>query len=161
MNISVPFREYNTVVAPEWIDFNQHMNVLYYSHVMFGAHTYFSRHLGLDENYVQRTGCGKNVVESHLVYERELLEGDRIEVVSRLLGVDDKRIHVSHEIYNVDRNYRAAIGEQLDIHVDLRVRRAASFPPEVRARLEAIAQEYAKWPPLDKIGRRVTMKRPR
>ena len=158
---SVPFRNYKTVVAPEWIDVNNHMNVLYYSHVMFGAHAHFSRYLDLGEEYVHRTGCGKNVVESHLVYERELLEGDRIEVVSRVLGVGDKRIHFSHEIYNVDRNYRAAIGEQLDIHVDLTTRRAAPFPSDVRARLEAVAQQYAQLPPLDKIGRRVTIERPR
>ncbi|HEY3698626.1 MAG TPA: thioesterase family protein [Spongiibacteraceae bacterium] len=158
--IAAPFREYKTVVAPEWIDANNHMNVLYYSHVIFGAHAMFSRHLGIGEDYVHATGCGKSVVESHIVYERELLRGDRIEVASRLLGVGDKRVHFYHEIFNVDRGYRAAVGEQLDIHVDLNTRRASPFPHAMRARLEAIAQVHAQLPAADKVGRRVTIEKP-
>ncbi len=159
MNSAAPFREYAITVAPEWIDENGHMNVLYYSHVVFAANVAFSRYLQLDESYVHSTGFGINVVESHLVYERELLLGDRIEVASRLLAVDNKRIHIYHEVFNVERNYRAAVGEQLNIHVDLTARRAANFPDAERVRLEGIARLHAQLPTPDKSGRSVAMVR--
>lgn len=158
--IPAPFRQYSTVVAPDWIDVNEHMNARYYTIVIYNAHALFSEYVGIGEEYVRNNRCGKSVVESHLIYERELLLGDRIEVASRLLAVSDKRLHFYHEVFNVDRGYRAAVGEQLDIHVDLTARRASPLPADLRARLETIAAAHSQLPAPDKIGRCVTMARP-
>jgi acyl-CoA thioester hydrolase len=111
--IPAPFRQYSTVVPPEWIDINDHMNARYYTIVIYNAHSLFSEYIGFGESYVQASRCGKSVVESHLIYERELRVGDRIEVASRLLEVSGKRLHFYHEIFNVDKGYRAAVGEPL------------------------------------------------
>ena len=157
MNFPVPFREFKTVVPPEWIDANGHMSARYYSLLVFDAHWLFSDAIGLGSAYIRERGLGKNIVEGHMVYERELLEGDHIEVSSRLLAVSDKGVHIAHEIFNVDRGYRAAISEELDIHVDLNTRRSAPFPHDVREQLNAIVQQFAQLPPLDKIGRHVAM----
>lgn len=157
--IAAPFREYSTVVPPEWIDMNDHMNARYYTIVIYNAHALFSQAIGFTEEYVNTRRCGKSVVESHLVYERELRVGDRIEVASRLLAVGEKRLHFYHEVFNADKGYRAAIGEQLDIYVDLNTRRAANIPTEFFAHLKSIAAEHEKLPAPDKIGRHVTMER--
>lgn len=157
--IETPFRRYSTVVPPEWIDVNEHMNARYYTIVIYNAHSLFSEYIGVGENYVQATRCGKSVVESHLIYERELRVGDRIEVATRLLAVGEKRMHFYHEVFNVEQGYRAAVGEQLDIHVDLTSRRAAPLPLDLFASLQAIAQAHATLPAPDKIGRSVTMER--
>lgn len=157
MSVPVPFCEFKTAVRPEWIDANGHMSARYYSLVIFDAHWQFSDAVGLGTAYIRERGLGKNIVEGHMVYERELLEGERIEVRSRLLAVSDKGAHFAHEIFNADRGYRAAIWEELDIHVDLSTRRAAPFPREVREQLDAIVQQFAQLPPLDKIGRCVSM----
>ena len=159
MNFSGPFREYSTVVPPEWIDMNDHMNARYYTIVIYNAHALFSQAIGFTEDYVNTAHSGKSVVESHLVYERELRVGDRIEVATRLLAVSEKRMHFYHEVFNADKGYRAAVGEQLDIHVDLNTRSAAPIPPEFFAHLSAIAAEHAKLSPPDKVGRHVTMER--
>ena len=155
--ISTPYRQYSTVVPPEWIDINDHMNARYYTVVIYNAHSLFSEYIGFGENYVQASRCGKSVVESHLIYERELRVGDRIEVASRLLAVAGKRLHFYHEIFNVDQGYRAAVGEQLDIHVDLNSRRSAPLPADLLAKLQQIAQAHATLPAPDKLGRCVTM----
>jgi len=159
MSVPVPFREFKTVVPREWIDGNGHMSARFYSLLVFDAHWQFSDAIGLGSAYIRERNLGKNIVEGHMVYERELLEGDRIEVASRLLAVSDKGVHIAHEIFNVDKNYRAAIWEELDLHVDLNTRRAAPFPADVRAQLDAIALRFAQLPPLDKLGRSVMIKR--
>lgn len=161
MNVVVPFREFKTVVPAEWIDGNGHMSARFYSLLVFDAHWKFSDAIGLGVDYIRERNLGKNIVEGHMVYERELMLGDHIEVESRLIGVSDKGVHITHEIFNVDRNYRAAIWEELDLNVDLGTRRAVPFPREVHAKLEAIAQQFAQLPPLDKIGRSVMIKRPK
>ena len=159
MKLPVPFREFKTVVRPEWIDANGHMSARYYSLVIFDAHWQFSDAVGLGTAYIRERGLGKNIVEGHMVYERELLEGDHIEVHSRLLAVSEKGTHYAHEIFNIDRGYRAAIWEELDIHVDLSTRRSTPFPCDMREQLDAIVQQFAQLPPLDKIGRCISMEK--
>lgn len=161
MNVPVPFREYKTVVPQEWIDGNGHMSARFYSLLVFDAHWKFSEAIGLGAAYIREHNLGKNIVEGHMVYERELLLGDHVEVNSRLLAVSDKGVHIAHEVFNVDRNYRAAIWEEVDLNVDLATRRSTSFTPDMRAKLEAIALQFSQLPPLDKIGRSVMLKRAR
>jgi acyl-CoA thioester hydrolase len=159
MNLPVPFREFKTAVRPEWIDANGHMSARYFSLVAFDAHWAFSEAIGLGVAYIRERGLGKSIVEGHMVYERELLEGDRLEVNSRLLAVSGKGVHIAHEIFNVDRDYRAAVWEELDIHIDLSTRRSVQFPADVREQLEVIVQKFASLPPIDKIGRRVSLEK--
>lgn len=159
MNIPVPYREFKTVVPPEWIDGNGHMSARFYSLLIFDAHWHFSEAIGLGPAYIREHNLGKNIVEGHMVYERELLLGDRVEVESRLLEVSSKGVHIAHEVFNIDRHYRAAIWEEVDINVDLATRRAISFSNEMREKLEAIAEQFKHLPPLDKIGRSVALKR--
>ena len=154
------FRRYRTVVAPEWIDVNDHMNARFYTSVIYDAHVMFTTHLGLGDDYVAARHCGKVVVESHVVYERELRLGEEIGVVSRLLAIDDKCMHFVHELMNLDQGCRAALAEQLDIHVDLESRRAAPLPEEVRQRLSALVSAQAAAPLPAKLGRAIAL-RPR
>ena len=159
MKIPVPFREFKTVVPAEWIDGNGHMSARFYSLLVFDAHWVFSDAIGLGSAYIRERNLGKNIVEGHMVYERELMLGDHIEVESRLLAVSDKGVHIAHEVFNVDRDYRAAIWEELDLNVDLSTRRSTPFQPDMRANLDAIAAQFAQLPPLDKLGRHVMLKR--
>jgi acyl-CoA thioester hydrolase len=157
--IQTPFRQYSTVVPQEWIDINDHMNARFYTIVIYNAHSLFSQYIGFTEEYVKSAQCGKSVVESHLIYERELRLGDRIEVATRLLEVRGKRLHFYHEVFNADQGYRAAVGEQLDIYVDLRTRRATEPPADLLARLQEVASAHSTLPAPDKIGRSVTLER--
>lgn len=159
MTIPVPYREFKTVVPQEWIDGNGHMSARFYSLLVFDAHWKFSDAIGLGSDYIRDHNLGKNIVEGHMVYERELMLGDHVEVSSRLLAVSDKGVHIAHEVFNVDRNYRAAIWEEVDLNVDLATRRATPFTPKMRAKLETIAQQFSQLPPLDKVGRSVMLKR--
>jgi acyl-CoA thioester hydrolase len=153
--LPAPLRLYTGRVDADWIDVNNHMNARYYGLVIYDAHVLLTEYLGLGGDYVAASNCSKVVAESHCVYERELMLGDPIEVVSWLLAVDAKRLHFVHELYHAEHGYRAALGEQVDVHVDLALRRSAPFPPALFARLSAIAAAHSALPPPAKIGRRV------
>ncbi|MEV5652667.1 thioesterase family protein [Nocardia sp. NPDC052254] len=142
-------------VEAGWIDINDHMNAQYYGIVVYRAHAAFTDALGLGDDYVRRTGCGKVVVQTAMSYEREVRRGARLAVDSWLLGVDAKRLHFFHELRNLDDGSRAAVSEQLDLHVDLGTRRTAAMPPDVLARLSGFAAEQRATGRPDGVGRRI------
>lgn len=146
MTVPVPLRLLQTTVGPEWIDVNAHMNAQHYYSVIYQAHVLMTDYLELSGDYVSRRQLSKVVVESRNRFERELRLGDPIEVRSWLLGVDARRLHFFHEIWQTEAAYRAGTGEQIDVHVDLRTRRSAAFPAEVLARLQAVAAAHSTLP---------------
>ena len=152
---SNPFSEYTTRVRPEWIDVNNHMNARFYSEVIYFAHELLTEALGLANDYVASTNCSKVVVESHLIYEREVMADAELGVTSWLLAVDDKRLHFAHELMNLNTGLRAAFSEQLDLHVDLTTRRVTAFSPEVKERLSAVANSVRPEDRPQPIGRAV------
>ena len=111
------------VVLPEWCDYNGHMNLSYYVLVFDHATDKFWDVLGIGIDYRNRTDFSTFTVESHITYDREVLEGDAVRCTTQLLGFDDKRIHYFHRIYHAREGYLAATTELLVVHVDLSVRR--------------------------------------
>ncbi|SEL52915.1 (3S)-malyl-CoA thioesterase [Colwellia chukchiensis] len=150
-----PFSKFASKIPADWVDFNGHMNTKYYGLVIYDAHIAFTEHLDLGERYRYANNCSKALVESHCIFERELCEGDKIEVISWLLSVDHKRLHTFHEIYCTNKGYRAAAGEHLDVHIDLTTRRVSPFPDDVFQRLQLIEQQYNKLPKPYKVGSRI------
>jgi acyl-CoA thioester hydrolase len=160
MTIAAPLRLLTTTVGQDWIDTNDHMNAQHYYTVIYQAHVLMTDYLELSGDYVTQRQLSKVVVESHNRFERELRLGDAIGVHSWLLGVDSRRLHFFHEIYNLEAGYRAGTGEQIDVHVDLLTRRASPFPAEVLARLQRVADAHAMLPPPARSGA-LSLKRPR
>jgi acyl-CoA thioester hydrolase len=149
--IGAPFVGHRVRVGPERIDVNRHMNATDYGLIVYDAHYLFCETLGLAATYVEATGFGTAVLESHMIYEHEVFGGDVLEVRSWLLGVDAKRYHFFHELMNTNRGVRAAASEQVDVHVDLSreiVRRHRSVPPPpgVGSRLRPPANDWMQVP---------------
>ncbi|MGI9275688.1 MAG: thioesterase family protein [Endozoicomonas sp.] len=153
--MQVPFVGLRVVVPPDWIDVNGHMNATHYGLVVYDAHAGFSEEIGLGEKYVKSAGSGKAVLESHMIYEREVSEGDKLEVRSWLLAVDAKRLHFFHEVFNLSKGFRAAASEQVDIHIDLKLRKSSAIPKELLQSLKQRVRENLKHPRPSKIGRAV------
>ncbi|MGH7092060.1 MAG: thioesterase family protein [Stellaceae bacterium] len=157
MTIDTPFARYQGEVLPEWIDWNGHLNLAYYV-VLFDKGTdLLFEELGLGLSYRRDTDRGTFVVETHNRYERELVVGERVRVSTRIVAVDDKRIHLAHEMFRLADGTRAATQELLFLHVDLIARRVCPFPPELQARVEAAAVAHAVLPRPDWVGRRIAM----
>jgi betainyl-CoA thioesterase len=145
--MSLPlFRE---TVRPEWIDYNGHMSEAYYVLVFGFATDELMERTGLDSTYRKRTGCSLYTVEAHVRYLRDVPEGAQLAVHTRVLGAAGKKARFAHEMYVVE-GPRAepdpvATTELLALHVDQGAGRAVPFPPEVRERLAALAEEPPGW----------------
>ena len=79
---------YQETVRPEWIDYNGHMNVAYYLLVFDHASDALIDQLDLGIDYRNRENCSMFAVETHITYEREVLEGDGLAVNALSGGVD-------------------------------------------------------------------------
>ena len=157
--MSSPVIEYEDVVRPEWIDSNGHMNLAYYVVVFDLATDRFYASLGIGEAYRQATGNSCFTAETHTLYERELLQAERLRVHTWLLGSDAKRLHYFHELFHVDSGERSAAQELMALHIDLRIRRVAPFPEPQRIALECAVARHAPAKPPKGSGRRIALLR--
>jgi acyl-CoA thioester hydrolase len=151
-----PLFRWTETVPPAWIDYNGHMNVAYYVMIVDHATEAFHAAVGIDEAY-RRAGASTFAVEQHVNYLREVHAGATIACATRLVGLDDKRLMLFHELFNEGEGYLAATSEVLALHVDLGARRASPFPPAVRARLAEVLAAHAAVPLAAKIGRSIAV----
>jgi acyl-CoA thioester hydrolase len=157
MSIPAPFDRYRGDVLPEWIDANDHMNLAYYTVLFdYATDTLFDA-IGIGRQYKDSTNHGTFVVETHNLYERELLLGDRVRVTTQILAADGKRLHLAHEMFMVAGGQRAAMQELMYLHVDLSTRRVVPFPHGVLERVAAAASAHTSLPRPDWAGRRIAM----
>jgi len=157
MSIPAPFDRYEGEVLPEWIDANDHMNLAYYIVLFDYATDALFDAIGIGRQYKDTNNKGTFAVETHNLYENELLVGERVRISTQVLAVDSKRLHLSHEMFGLASGERAATQELMYLHVDLAKRRAVPFPDDVRERVVAAAAAHAHLRRPDWIGRRITM----
>ncbi|MDD9721258.1 thioesterase family protein [Sulfitobacter sp. PR48] len=155
--MNAPFRSSLMTVKPEWIDFNGHLNMAYYSVLFDQAVDEVYGQLGFGPDY-QKTGCTTYVAEFHICYLRELHEGDRVNAAFHLIDFDEKRFHSYQELYHED-GWLAATAEGLTLHVDQSGPRVAPMPQNIRDALEAFKARQGALPPEARVGRRIGLKR--
>ena len=153
MTHPAPLELWSETVLPDWIDYNGHMNVAYYTLVFDHAVDAFYKYVGLGRDYRDRTNNSTFAVEHHITYDREVVEGDPVRCTARLMGFDEKRIHLYHEMYHAADGYLAATCEFLSLHIDLSIRRVTPLPGEVRDKLAEILAVHGQMPPPDHVGR--------
>ncbi len=154
---------YRTAIKPEWLDYNNHMNVAYYVLIFDLAGTELVSQLGLSEAVTRATDISWMVLENHITYDNEVVLDQPVDVRLRLLDHDAKRIHLYFEMYaqntNGDGEYLAATLEQMAMCVDLKARRGSVFPAEVAANIQALAESQASLPIPQNIGRKIGIRR--
>ncbi len=163
MSIAAPLALFKTSVRPEWLDWNDHMNVAYYVLAFDRATDELYRFIGVAEDYIEARGRTMFALECHVTYSRELRGGDPIRVTTQLLGCDAKKIHFTHHMYHRGEGYLAAASEWMAIHVDLETRRSAQFPDHIAQRLGDIRTAHADLPRPAEAGRVMSLQagRPR
>jgi len=142
-------------VLPEFIDANGHMNVGYYNVIFDRALDEFFRPFDLDWSYVQRTNLSTFVLETHVCYLQEVVEGDELRFTFQLLGHDQKRIHYFMEMHHAQKDYLAATSEQVLVHVDLATRRSCPFLPEHQALFTRMMTGHGRLPKPAQAGRSI------
>lgn len=145
-------------VPSEWIDYNGHMNVGYYGLAFDRAiDQLFNSHLGNGEAYVRAAGQGLYVLQSHIQFLRELMQGQVFNVSFQLIDHDAKRIHFWAELL-VDEQ-TCASQEVLAMNVDHACKRPAPFPQWLQRRLAQMQTDHSVLPRPQKLGAGIGIRR--
>ena len=113
---SQPLRIWQTVVPAAWIDYNGHLNEGYYGVAFGDASDALLIHLGFGEGYREAHGTFYTV-ETRIRFLREVHEGSEIHAATLLLGADEKRLHVHHDLLAGDSPDPVATQETMMLHV--------------------------------------------
>lgn len=154
------FRSTPLTVLPEWIDYNGHLNMAYYSVLMDQSADQAYPLLGFGPDYRDRTGCTTYVAEFHICYVRELHEGNLVTSTFHLIDYDAKRFHVFQELWHSD-GWLAATGEALTLHVDQSgdKPRVAPMPNDILANMAAMKEAQKDLPLPERVGRKIGIPR--
>jgi acyl-CoA thioester hydrolase len=158
MSIAAPFVSRPMTVEKDWIDYNGHMNMAYYN-VLFdrGADEAFEL-MGMGPDYAKARQLTTYTAEVHVCYVRELHLGDVVAVSFQLVDHDDKRTHFYQEIRHSD-GWLAATSEVLALHIDMTGPKVAPYPPDIKAKVEAMFAAHEHLPRPERIGRSIGIKR--
>ena len=148
-------------VEPEWIDYNDHMNVGYYL-VAFdqSLDTLFEDWFGLDAAFVAENGMGPFAIQTHMHFHSELRLGERFNVSVQLLDCDHKRYHFLALMHETKTGRLAASMENIGINVDHATRRSTPMPPKIQERFAAMLDAHKDLPWPDFVGAPLGIRRP-
>jgi carnitine 3-dehydrogenase len=146
----------DTQVRPEWVDYNGHMTDSRYLQVFGDATDVLFRQVGIDADY-RSTGRSLYTVESHISHVAEAGALDAVYVLTRVLAVDDKRVHLFHRLLHRRDDTTIATGEQIYLHVDTTAGRAAAMDGALRERFAQLKAAQSSLPVPPEVGRRISM----
>ncbi|KPA21901.1 L-carnitine dehydrogenase [Shimia sp. SK013] len=137
---SLPIVTQRRAVPVDWLDYNGHMTESRYLHAFADASDRLMEIVGCDQAYIA-TGGSFFTAETHIRHIDETKLGSVIEVRTRVLMAEGKKMHLWHEMYAGDT--LLATGEHILIHVSLETRRPAPFSPEIATNLKMISEAQA------------------
>ncbi|MBM3557172.1 MAG: hypothetical protein FJX47_16645 [Alphaproteobacteria bacterium] len=147
-------------VDKAWTDYNGHMNMGYYLVALDNKATDgFFNHLGIGLAYIEAEKKSLFTVTSCIDYIQEAFAGDTLEVATRLIAFDQKRVLYVHQLYQAGSGAHIANNECLSLHVDMTTRRSAPFPPEVLAKIAEYQRADAECGPIAKFTQRLALRR--
>ncbi|MFZ1774087.1 MAG: thioesterase family protein [Rhizobiaceae bacterium] len=132
-------------VERQWTDYNGHLNMAYYNVLFDRAADEGLEVLGMGPAYARDRRLTVYTAEIHVCYLRELHAGHKVRGTFQLLDHDGKRLHSFQELRHED-GWLAATSEVLSLHVDMAGPNVAPFPPDVLAKVEAMAARHASLP---------------
>ena len=144
-------------VLPEWLDYNDHMNVAYYVAVFDIGIDELKAVYGIDSDYIATEQRSTVALEAHITYQNEASLGQALRIGSRILDFDNKRTHLYQEMYRGDD--LLATQETLSISFDLKARKSQPFAPAIVANIEAMYKAQRGLPRPDWVGRAIGIRK--
>ena len=129
---------YRGVVYPWHCDHVGHMNVMWYVGKFDEASWNLMAAIGITPAYLRDEMRGMVSVEHRVIYKRELLAGDIVEVRSYIREVREKAILLTHEMFHGATGELAASAEITGVHIDRSLRKACRLTAEIRAAASAL-----------------------
>jgi carnitine 3-dehydrogenase len=156
---SKPLRLFETTVAPDWTDYNKHMNEGRYLHVFSQASDAFLQLIGVNEAYTKR-GLSYYTAETHILHRKEVAALEPVYVETQVLGSDNKRLHIFMVMKHARTGDVLATGEQMLLHVNQTTGKVSAAEPEVLAKLAGITKAQGSLPKPKDAGRAIGFGKP-
>ena len=134
---------YRGVVYPWHCDHVGHMNVMHYAGKFDQATWNFFALLGITPSFLRTQGRGMAALEQKINYRNELHAGDVVEISTRLLDMEGKKIRFTHEMVNCETRTVAATTELFAVHMDTGIRKSCPFPENILDRGRTMMTEHA------------------
>ena len=158
--LSSPFRTKNQTVLREWIDYNGHMNVAYYTLAFDKALDFFFEDvLNIGPSFVEKNKEGPFALKASYNYFNELLESESFFVDISILDFDSKRVHVFGEMRKDKSLELSAVFETVLMNMDLSARKVKQYPDRVLKLLELFKSSLDKDKIPLEIGKKITLKK--
>lgn len=158
VKVAAPLRLFRCDVEPDWVDYNDHMTEAAYLTAFGWASDALFRYIGDDEEY-RAAGRSFYTVETHINYLREVSGGASLRFTTTVVGLDEKRLHIYHEMLETRSGALVAATEQMLLHMDTGAGRPAAIEGKPRAALEAIRYAHQGLPLPRYMGRVMAVKR--
>ena len=160
MTLRSPYRTRNQTVLKEWIDYNGHMNVAYYTLAFDKALDFFFEDvLNIGPSFVEKNKEGPFALKASYNYFSELLESESFFVDISILDFDSKRVHVFGEMRKDKSLELSAVFETVLMNMDLSARKVKQYPDRVLEmfKLFKLSLDQDKIPL--EIGKKITLKK--
>jgi acyl-CoA thioester hydrolase len=151
---------WDTQVAPDWLDYNGHMNDAAYALVFSRSGDRWMERIGLGADVREASGYTLYTLQILLHYFKEAKLGAPLRVSAQLLEYDAKRARVWMEMRSPLDGPVIAATEQLYLSVrQAQETRAAAWREETLAALKAMAEAQAGLPVPPQAGKGISLKR--
>ena len=155
-DLTQPLQLHTARVAADWVDFNNHMTESRYLQVFGDATDALLRFIGVDAAYLA-DGHSYYTVETHIRHLHEVAGEEPIAVSTRVLGCDEKRVHLFHRMTHVTDDTELATAEHMLLHVNTSAGRTTAAAPGILKRLQEITTAQAALGTPDSAGRNIAM----
>ncbi len=123
-------------VLEEWLDYNGHMNVAFYTLAFDKSLDIFLEDfLGIGETHARENNQGPFVVQAHYHYLNEMILNEKFNVRLFVVDCDKNKMHLCLEIYSLLQEKVISVVEQVLINVNLKIRKSEPYPPWAFERL--------------------------
>ena len=146
MNFEAPLSRWRERILPEWLDYNGHMNVAWYTLIFDHGSDEFLTAIGLGLGYRNRTGKSTFAVEAHVTHHKEVGVDEEVLVTTQLLDYDAKRLHYFHVMSRAADGQKLATLEQLSLHVNLATRKVEPIPETSLSLLSDLWRSHSRMP---------------
>ena len=158
--LSSPYKTRNQKVLSEWIDYNGHMNVAYYTLAFDKALDFFFEDvLGIGPTFVEKNKEGPFALKASYNYFSELLEEESFFVDISILDFDSKRVHVFGEMRKDKSLELSAVFETVLMNMDLSARTVKQYPDRILELFSIFKSSLVVNNIPIEIGKKITLKK--
>ncbi len=155
--MQAPLVLWDLEVAPDWVDYNGHMNDAAYALAFSRAGDRWMEQIALGPGEREATGYTLYTLQIMLHYFHEVKLGAPLRVTAQLIEHDDKRARLWMELRSPLDGPAVAATEQL--YLSVRQARAVPWRAETLARLAEMSQAHVGLPLPAQAGRGISLKR--